>query len=493
MAKAQQPPSIDDLRAEVSAMLDRLDPAAPIAATVTFLVDPDQEAEFVRRAQALADATRLLPGDEVFVFHKREAISGPDPDPPEYVIYEDWDSVAHFRRQWDSPHLIKFQHGVGELLADPARSPPDLRFFHGTRDTGAPGGHAKAPVLATGQTKCWDWRGKEIDGEGSGQDGALRAGVPIPRPRFHDNHDGTVTDRLTGLIWLKDADRFGEVTWAEALQKANELAGGGVGLNDGSRERDWRLPNIVELRSLIDYSSRESILAHGHPFTDVQQAIYWTSSTLVSSPELAWMSTLAIGPSVFDLKVNTARMWPVRGGERGRLPRTGQTDCFDSRGNKIADPQGTGQDGELRKGVPSPEPRFHDNGDGTVTDRLTELVWLKVADPFGNLTWQEALDECNSLRDGQHDLSDGSEEGDWRLPNAREMESIVHYGVFAPSVPDLGQPFTDLRPTSYWTSTTVPSAPTQAMFVILGVGPTIFENKEVPLLAWPVRDRRRRR
>ena len=128
-----------------------------------------------------------------------------------------------------------------------------------------------------------------------------------------------------------------------------------------------------------------------------------------------------------------------------------------------------------------------------MTDRLTGLVWLKVADAFGSLKWQEALDECNSLRDGQHDLTDGSEEGDWRLPNVREMESLIHYGVFAPSLPDSGQPFTDLRPTSYWTSTTLPSAPTQAMFVILGVGPTIFENKEVPLLAWPVRDRRRGR
>ena len=71
----------------------------------------------------------------------------------------------------------------------------------------------------------------------------------------------------------------------------------------------------------------------------------------------------------------------------------------------------------------------------------------------------------------------------------REMESLIDYNNAGPCLPK-GHPFVDVRPSSYWTSTSVTSAPTEAMFVILGVGPSIFENKEHPFFLWPVRDRR---
>jgi hypothetical protein len=66
-----------------------------------------------------------------------------------------------------------------------------------------------APVPKTGQTTCWDEHGEPINCEGTGQDGELQKGVPWPDPRFTDNADGTVTDNLTGLIWLRNADCFG--------------------------------------------------------------------------------------------------------------------------------------------------------------------------------------------------------------------------------------------------------------------------------------------
>ena len=80
-----------------------------------------------------------------------------------------------------------------------------------------------------------------------------RRGVAWPNPRFTDNSNGTVTDNLTGLIWLKNANCFGTQTWANALSAANTLNSGECGLTDGSAEGDWRLPNVREQQSLIDY------------------------------------------------------------------------------------------------------------------------------------------------------------------------------------------------------------------------------------------------
>jgi len=347
----------------------------------------------------------------------------------------------------------------------------------------------EARVPKTGQTRCWDVAGEEVPGAGSGQDGDLRAGTSWPDPRFENQGDGTVTDRLTGLTWLEDADAFGEVTWAQALSIANHLREGRKGLSDGSAAGDWRLPTIRELFSLIDYGSANPILPAGHPFDDVRSSIYWSSTSLASAPTLAWMMTLGIGPTVFDLKHNANRMWPVRGAGNRHVPRTGQWQTWDSDGDEVS-AAGSGQDGELRTGHPWPRPRFSDNGDGTTTDRLTGLVWLRNADAFGWQTWEQALETCNRLHGGSIDgLADGSRRGDWRLPNIREVESLVDYGRFGPCLPEgWDDHYFNVRPSSYWTSTSVEGAPSEAMFIIYGVGPAIFESKEHPFFVWPVRN-----
>jgi len=64
------------------------------------------------------------------------------------------------------------------------------------------------------------------------------------------------------------------------------------------------------------------------------------------------------------------------------LPETGQTTCYDISGTVIPC-TGTGQDGEIQTGVAWPNPRSTDNGDGTMTDNLTGLVWAKDANFSG--------------------------------------------------------------------------------------------------------------
>ena len=84
---------------------------------------------------------------------------------------------------------------------------------------------------------------------------------------------------------------------------------------------------------------------------------------------------------------------------------------------------GTGQDGDWQKGVAWPNPRFTDNGNGTVTDNLTGLTWLKNANCYGTRVWATALTDANTLNSGECGLTDGSVEGDWRLPNVRECRA----------------------------------------------------------------------
>ena len=111
------------------------------------------------------------------------------------------------------------------------------------------------------------------------------------------------------------------------------------------------------------------------------------------------------------------------------LPKTGQLMCYDSAGINIAC-FGTGQDGDLQKGVvwPPGGTLFNDNGDGTITHNLTGLIWLKDANFFGLRDWSQALGDSNILADGTAGLTDGSQAGDWRLPNRDELRSLIDYG-----------------------------------------------------------------
>jgi|GEM_PF-2677843 len=150
--------------------------------------------------------------------------------------------------------------------------------------------------------------------------------------------------------------------------------------------------------------------------------------------------------------------------EASPLARTGQTVQF-----------AIGDDGDLEKGQPWPNPRFTDNLNGTVTDNLTGLVWPKDLDCVGASTtqnWLNALAAANALAHGNVacELTDGSVAGDWRLPNRNELLSLLDLGTTSPALP-ASHPFVDFEDESaYWSSTTAAFDGNQAWFVELTNG-----------------------
>jgi hypothetical protein len=176
-----------------------------------------------------------------------------------------------------------------------------------------------APVADTGQTTCYDEAGMVHDCDGTGEDGELQAGLAWPTPRFTDNRDGTIRDNLTRLIWLKLANCFGARTWTEALSDANGLMSGQCELGDGSVAGDWRLPNVKELLSLVDYGESDPPLHPDHPFTlgSYYTWSHWSSTTRDGEhPELAWMVRLLWhdGGTSAGQKWWPRYLWPVRDG-----------------------------------------------------------------------------------------------------------------------------------------------------------------------------------
>ncbi|OGO12509.1 MAG: hypothetical protein A2Y53_01885, partial [Chloroflexi bacterium RBG_16_47_49] len=314
-----------------------------------------------------------------------------------------------------------------------------------------------AELPRTWQTTCYDTAGTVISCAGTGQDGELQAGVPWPSPRFTDNGDDTVTDNLTGLMWTKRADplSIGYMRWEEALYNVS-LMNSSIRPNFGYT--DWRLPNINEMTSLIDAERSSPALAAGHPFINVidgnMMGTYWSSTTNAGSIWEAFILNMYDGDVINYSKALSSfpSMWPVRSSETGiiQLPKTGQKILYVS-----------GDDGQLQKGFAWPSPRFIDNSNGKVTDNLTGLTWVKDAnliatrDPGfdaddvsgdGLVTWQHALNYIAKLNTESY-----LGHTDWRLPNLRELQSLIDRSRSNPVIPQEAM-FTNMQG-GYWSST----------------------------------------
>lgn len=263
----------------------------------------------------------------------------------------------------------------------------------------------------SGQTKCYQAVDPyaEIPCEGTGQDGAYS----INTLSYTDNGNGTVTDNNTGLMWQKEDDNQtynwyqASGTYEATYNPSSQNVCGSLTLGGHT---DWRLPAEKELLSIVDYSfpiPGPTIQQTIFPDTKAEYNGYWSSTTNAREPGRAWGVYFGYAnPSSFqkDDMYGPLYVRCVRGG------------------------------GEAAG--------LADNGNGTVTDNNSGLMWQK--EEPGVMSWVSALSYCEGLALGGH--------ADWRLPNIRELNSLTDYTKNNPAIDTAF--FPNAYSNFYWSSTT---------------------------------------
>ena len=243
----------------------------------------------------------------------------------------------------------------------------------------------------------------------------------ITHAQLIDNGNGTITDTETELTWQQDTARDGQggyrlTDWNEALFYCQTL--------DLGDYKDWRLPTIIELETIADLSVFEpaidSLFSSNTALSD-----YWSSTTEDDSRNYAWTINFKNGTD----------------GNKGKTTSSAYVRAV--RGGTI---------------TPKPQGHYRDNGNGTVTDTKTGLIWQKDT-AKNSMSWSEALAYCESLKLG--------ERWTWRLPTIKELESIVDLSVCVPAI-DLV--FQDTKNGKYWTSTTEDDSRTYAWIIDFAYG-----------------------
>ena len=339
----------------------------------------------------------------------------------------------------------------------------------------------KIDVPRTGQYSTYDEDGVLINHEGTGQDGEIQAGIVWPPQRFVDNGDGTITDKLTGLMWLQDGACLGSLSWQAALdvtEKSRQTTGDEkcLGLNAFN---DWLLPDIGQLETLLNAEeSKAAGWLNRNRFRNIQPGGYW-SSTTVPNPYSAWTLRFDSGNVEKTSKVESRFCLLVRGAmpadddelavAKGwlRYPRLWHMPFLAS---------GEEDEGD-RTAAPPVAPlherggahRFVENGDGTFTDRATGLMWLIDGSCLGRQSWLGALDAVDDFNNSSSAVQcGGGTYSDWALPNRIELRSLIYHQADLPALP-ADHPFKNLQPV-YWTSTTAASQAAMAYEMYLGSG-----------------------
>ncbi|EKD38303.1 MAG: APHP protein, partial [uncultured bacterium] len=331
--------------------------------------------------------------------------------------------------------------------------------------------------------QCYDAKGNLIKCPGTGQDGDTMAGLAWPEPRFVDNRDGTVTDKLTNLMWLRDAGCITKSSWQGSVDTVKEFIGNPDKfecVEYSADYDDWTVPTILELESF--FNAEVPNLAewlNNSGFINARESFYW-SNTLYANPYNAWVFSLQSGEVLYLSKLQYHNVWPVRAvpGEGVKVPAV-----------ETVSPAGS--DVVPQRGIARPSPRFTDNGDGTVTDNLTRLMWLKSPNFFAGTDWETALQMIKTFNTVP--MAPEAKKGaaappynDWRLPNRNELASIISRLHDFPALPD-GQPFTGLQSSYYWTSTTLPGDSVMAWSAHQEYGDMTFHAKDSTQGVWPVR------
>jgi hypothetical protein len=333
------------------------------------------------------------------------------------------------------------------------------------------------PIVDTGQGKCYDDTVEipcPLTGSFYGQD-AQYTGL---EPSFNSNSDGTITDNNTGLTWQQTPDTDGDGS-IKAADKLSYAAAGDYCKNlDLASQDDWRLPDIKSLYSLIDFRGTDPSAAIGStsaiPFLD---STYFAFAYGDSAAGERTIDAQFVSSSAYvDNKTGAGLMAFGVNFADGRIKAYGLTaaNAIEKKFFVLC----------VRGDSAYGANQFSDNGDGTILDQATGLVWQK-ADSANGLNWQDALAYCE-------DLSLAGE-GDWRLPDAKSLQSLVDYSrspsttLSAAIVPlfsataitnEAGQadiPF-------YWTSTTLGDfngKGTEAVYIAFGRAMGFMNNSWV--------------
>ena len=248
------------------------------------------------------------------------------------------------------------------------------------------------PIVDTNQGICYN-NSELIDCPKSGEafygQDAQYTGIT---PSYTDNGDGTITDNVTGLLWTQDLSDS-SISWEEADDYCDSLELAGYD--------DWRIPTLKELFSISDFSQ-------GWPYLNT--TYFDLAGTSVSKDEQYWaeyyVGTTAQGGSAAAFGVNHGtghiKAYPANAsGPMGNYVRAVRGNTYGVNG-------------------------FVDNGDGTITDNATGLMWQQ-ADSGTGMDWENALAYAETSTLAGHN--------DWRLPNIRELQSIVDY-THSPSAGD---------------------------------------------------------
>jgi len=253
-------------------------------------------------------------------------------------------------------------------------------------------------IVDTGQNSCFD-NSEEISypeegGSFYGQDAQYYGN----QPSYQDNGDGTVTDLNTGLMWVQDPGE--KMSYDEAVVGVDSFNLAGY--------TDWRVPNIKELYSLMDFRGTDpnpmsSSSAGLTPFIDIDYFVceYGDTSSGERIIDSQWVTTSVYESTVMD-------------GNEGFFGVNfvdGRIKCYPTADMKTYFVR-------YIRGEAYGINNFVDNGDGTIADQATGLVWQK-ADSGRGMNWEDALSYTENLNLGEYD--------DWRLPNAKELQSIMDY------------------------------------------------------------------
>ncbi len=257
------------------------------------------------------------------------------------------------------------------------------------------------PLVDTGQTKCYNDSNEincpNTDEDFYGQDAQYTKNVPS----YTDNGDNTITDNVTGLMWQKD---FKRISWEDSFTDAKN--------NRTGSYSDWRVPTIKELYSLINFNGNTGSARpessnkpdDAVPFIDVNnfnfeygQTTRYIDAQYLSATEYV-STTMGGDDTIFGVNFADGR---IKGYPKSGNPQTG---LFYAR--YVRDNSSFGKNS------------FSDNGDETISDKNTGLIWSKKDNGEG-LLWKDSLAYCENLVLAGLD--------DWRLPNTKELQGIVNY------------------------------------------------------------------